>query len=138
VLAPVALEVVVGLLVDPRGRVLLNQRRAGTAMAGSWEFPGGKREAQESAWDALCRELAEELGIVLETGERWLELWHDYADKRVHLDVWWISRYAGVPYAREQQCLRWTVVSEIAGLNLLAADWPIVDALVRRLSANSE
>jgi 8-oxo-dGTP diphosphatase len=134
----VALEVVVGLLVDPRGRVLLNQRRAGTAMAGSWEFPGGKREAQESAWDALCRELAEELGIVLETGERWLDLWHDYADKRVHLDVWWVSRYAGVPYAREQQCLRWTAVSEIAGLDLLAADWPIVDALARRLSANGE
>jgi len=134
----VPVEVVVGLLVDPRGRVLLNQRRAGTAMAGSWEFPGGKREVHESAWDALSRELAEELGIVLESGERWLELWHDYADKRVHLDVWWISRYAGVPYARERQALRWMAVGEIAGLDLLAADWPIVDALTRRLSAHGE
>lgn len=107
-------------------------------MAGAWEFPGGKREAGESAWEALRRELAEELGIGLVAGERWLELWHDYADRRVHLDVWWVSRYAGEPYAREQQVLKWAVPGDIAKLDLLAADWPIVEALRCRLSAHGQ
>lgn len=50
-------------LIDRDGRILLAQRPAGKAMAGLWEFPGGKVEPGESAEAALIRELNEELGI---------------------------------------------------------------------------
>src|SRR5438105_905976 len=50
-------------LVDADGRVLLAQRPVGKAMAGLWEFPGGKIEDNESPEQALVRELKEELGI---------------------------------------------------------------------------
>ncbi|MBV8739967.1 MAG: (deoxy)nucleoside triphosphate pyrophosphohydrolase, partial [Alphaproteobacteria bacterium] len=50
-------------LVDADGRVLLAQRPAGKAMAGLWEFPGGKVNPGETPEAALIRELAEELGI---------------------------------------------------------------------------
>src|ERR1044071_5826639 len=52
-------------LVDADGRVLIAQRPAGKAMAGLWEFPGGKVEAGERPEDTLIRELKEELGIVV-------------------------------------------------------------------------
>ncbi|MGK0170297.1 MAG: 8-oxo-dGTP diphosphatase, partial [Gammaproteobacteria bacterium] len=57
------LRVAVGVLRDANGRVLISRRRAGTHLAGLWEFPGGKREVGESRWQALARELHEELGV---------------------------------------------------------------------------
>jgi len=50
-------------LVDADGRVLLAQRPAGRAMAGLWEFPGGKVEAGERPEQTLIRELKEELEL---------------------------------------------------------------------------
>ena len=50
-------------LIDADGRVLLAQRPEGKAMAGLWEFPGGKVEPGETPEAALIRELKEELGI---------------------------------------------------------------------------
>jgi 8-oxo-dGTP diphosphatase len=52
-------------LIDPENRVLIAQRPDGKSMAGLWEFPGGKVEANETPEDALIREIREELGIEL-------------------------------------------------------------------------
>ena len=52
-------------LVDGDGRVLIGKRPAGKAMAGLWEFPGGKVEAGETPETCLIRELDEELGITV-------------------------------------------------------------------------
>ena len=52
-------------IVDVDGRVLIGQRPPGKALAGLWEFPGGKVEAGERPEMALIRELGEELGIEL-------------------------------------------------------------------------
>ena len=49
--------VVACALVDADRRVLIAQRPAGKAMAGLWEFPGGKLEAGETPEQALIREL---------------------------------------------------------------------------------
>ena len=61
---PLVLVAAVALL-DPDGRVLIAQRPPGKAMAGLWEFPGGKIEDGESPEEALVRELREELGIAV-------------------------------------------------------------------------
>jgi 8-oxo-dGTP diphosphatase len=124
-----AVDVVVGLIDDGAGRWLLNCRPAGTPLAGSWEFPGGKRESSETAFAALKRELEEELGIEVLAAEPVLELMHDYPDKRVRLDVWQVLRYRGQVSAREGQPLRWVTADEIRELPLLEADWPIVEWL---------
>ena len=50
-------------LVDIDGRVLLAKRPEGKAMAGLWEFPGGKLLSGETPEAALIRELKEELGL---------------------------------------------------------------------------
>jgi len=60
---------VVGLcLVAADGRVCMQQRPAGKAHGGLWEFPGGKVEAGETHRSALAREIAEELGIAASAG----------------------------------------------------------------------
>ncbi len=123
------LEVVAGVLRDAQGRVLLAQRKPGDALAGLWEFPGGKREAGESAESALLRELREELGVsALESSPLIRVPWH-YPDKALRLDVYTIDRWQGTPQAREGQALRWSPLAELTRAGMPAADWPAVRAL---------
>ena len=56
-------DVAAGILCDATGRVLITERLGDGPFHGLWEFPGGKIAPGESAYDALHRELAEELGI---------------------------------------------------------------------------
>ena len=125
-------HVLVGILEDGDGRVLVNQRRPGTHMAGFWEFPGGKRARGESRRTALERELAEELGIDVLDASPLIELSHAYPEKRVRLDVWVVARYAGEPRGLEGQPLKWVPVEELLDVGLLPADAPIVQALRAR------
>src|SRR5712671_345295 len=73
------------------GRVLLSQRKAGTHLAGAWEFPGGKILPGEDPRDALSRELREELGIETTTGEIVDVTFHRYAERAVLL-LFYLSR----------------------------------------------
>ncbi len=130
-----AVDVVVGLINDSSGRWLVNCRPFGTPLAGSWEFPGGKRQPGEGPLAALKRELDEELGIEVLDAEPVLTLVHDYPDKRVRLDVWHVRRYDGHVTARDEQPLRWVTVPECRELELLEADWPIVERLPLLTSA---
>jgi 8-oxo-dGTP diphosphatase len=100
-------------------------------MAGFWEFPGGKRRADESRLEALCRELDEELGIEVLSATPWLTLVHDYPDKRVLLDVWRVEDFRGEVVAREGQQCRWISAEALEDLDLLPADRPIIDALLQ-------
>jgi 8-oxo-dGTP diphosphatase len=125
-----SLHVLVGLIRDARGLWLVNQRRPGTELAGFWEFPGGKRQANEAPLAALRRELDEELGIDVLAAKPWLELRHDYPDKQVLLDVWRVLDYRGEVSAREGQALDWVPAEQLAALPLLPADLPIVAALL--------
>jgi 8-oxo-dGTP diphosphatase len=128
--SPQRIEVVVGIVRDSAGRVLVNQRRPDTHLAGLWEFPGGKRHAREGRQAALARELHEELGIEVVMAEPLLTLHHDYPDRRVHLDVWSVLEYSGEPRSREDQAIAWVYPEALSSLELLPADAPIVGKLL--------
>ena len=67
------ISVAVGVLVDTHGRILIARRAKNAHQGGLWEFPGGKLEPGESVFEALRRELCEELG----TGYRGLHTAYD-------------------------------------------------------------
>jgi 8-oxo-dGTP diphosphatase len=125
-----AVHVLVGLICDAEGRWLINSRRPGTDMEGFWEFPGGKSCAGEERFDALRRELNEELGIEVLQAVPLIELVHDYPHQRVRLDVWRVLNYRGAIGAREGQLLRWVAAEQLEDAGLLPADRPIVAALL--------
>ena len=78
------LEVAAGLVFRD-GKLLITQRPADGHLGGLWEFPGGKREANESFEDCLRRELMEELGIEVDVGDLIEFITHSYPEKTVHL-----------------------------------------------------
>jgi 8-oxo-dGTP diphosphatase len=127
VTAPV--RVVAALLFDACGRVLLAQRPQGKSMAGLWEFPGGKIDADESSQQALGRELREELGIELRRCHLLRQLRHDYGDWVVELEAFVVDEYRGEPSGLEGQTLQWVSVAALSKQALLPADLPIVEAL---------
>ena len=87
-----------GVITDARGRVLLARRTEGRDLAGLWEFPGGKREPDETAEATLVRELREELGIQVEIGAPLITVPHRYPHKRLRLDVRHIGGWTGRPW----------------------------------------
>ena len=130
------LGIVAAALVDADGRILVQQRAAGRAMAGLWEFPGGKIERGESAEMALVRELKEELGISTETaclapagfGTAPIE------DGRQLLLLLYVCRkWNGIPKALDAAALRWVRPLELHDLPMPPADLPLIgllDALI--------
>jgi 8-oxo-dGTP diphosphatase len=124
------LRVAAAVLFDAVGQVLITQRPAGKYLAGYWEFPGGKLDPNESAEQALARELREELGIELRRCHRLLELRHHYADRAVHREVFVVDESHGEPSGLEGQALKWVRVPALEQENLLPADRPIIEALI--------
>ena len=127
--------IVSAALLDDRGRVLLQQRPEGKAMAGLWEFPGGKITAGETPEEALCRELNEELGIVVATDD--LEAFafasHRYDTFHILLLLYLCRRWEGTPVARERQAMAWVAPADMANYPMPAADAPLVTLLRERL-----
>lgn len=126
---PQAIHIAVGIVEDTAGRVLVSQRRVGTHGAGEWEFPGGKVDPGESVYQALIRELREELGIGVAAARPLIRVRHVYSDRTVILDTWRVTDYSGAPSAVEGQAVQWLDVTALAGWPLMAADGPIVNAL---------
>ncbi|MFG1928188.1 (deoxy)nucleoside triphosphate pyrophosphohydrolase [Cryptosporangium sp. NPDC048952] len=128
------LLIVVGAaIVNDRGQVLAAQRAEPPALAGGWEFPGGKVEPGESPEAAIVRECQEELGVEIELVERLggdLPLQRDRGVLRV-----WIARLsAGEPAALEHAALRWLDATELDDVAWLPADAPLIDELRERLA----
>jgi 8-oxo-dGTP diphosphatase len=127
------LLVVAAALVDGAGKVLLQQRAAGRAMAGLWEFPGGKVEAGERAEAALVRELGEELGI--EVAESALVpaafASADNAGRHMLLLLYLCREWRGEPRALDAAALKWLKPADMVVAEMPPADVPLVAALER-------
>ena len=121
-------------LVDADGRVLFAQRPAGKAMAGLWEFPGGKVNPGETPERALIRELAEELGIDVEESclAPFTFASHSYPDFHLLMPLYVCRKWSGIPMAREGQCLTWARPARLGDYPMPPADAPLV-AMLRDL-----
>ena len=87
-----------------------------------WEFPGGKLAGDESADEALRRELVEELGVEITSCVHLHSLEHDYPEMRVEIDFFLVRKWRGTPSGIEGQALRWLRPAEISPGQLLPAD----------------
>ena len=122
-------DVAAGILCDSTGRVLITERLGDGPFHGLWEFPGGKIAPGESAYDALSRELTEELGIEVTACSSFMNLRHQYEDRLVTIEFFLVSEWKRNPAGREGQALRWVLRERLDAWELLPADVPVVAAL---------
>ena len=128
---PRILIVAAAALVDVDNRVLIAERPTGKAMAGLWEFPGGKVSDGETPEAALVRELAEELSI--ETCETCLAPFtfasHTYPDFHLLMPLYLCRNWEGEITPREGQRVKWVRAGKLKDYPMPPADLPLIPML---------
>src|ERR1044071_1924111 len=129
------MTVVAAALADGEGRVLLQQRAPGRAMAGLWEFPGGKVDDGELPEAALVRELDEELGIAVAASDPPPAgvASAPSGDRHMILPLYLCRRWEGEPRPLDASALRWERPAAMRALAMPPAAAPRV-ALLERLT----
>lgn len=116
-------------------RVLAARRTRPVALAGGWEFPGGKVEPGETSVEAACREVREELGLRVRLGDRvGVGAWPLSAT--AEMDLWWavaLPAEPGPAPLQDHDEVRWLTREELFDVAWLDADLPIVEHLARLL-----
>lgn len=125
-------EVAAGLIFRS-GKLLITQRQANAHLGGLWEFPGGKREANETFEQCLARELREELGVEVRVGDPFEDISHSYPECTVHLKFFLCRLEQGEPHSHECSAIAWVSPSELAGYDFPAADARLLEKLRERL-----
>ncbi|MCL2716114.1 MAG: (deoxy)nucleoside triphosphate pyrophosphohydrolase [Alphaproteobacteria bacterium] len=124
--------VVACALIDPDARVLIARRPEGKALAGLWEFPGGKIEPGERPETTLIRELKEELGI--EVAEACLApltfASHRYDSFHLLMPLYVCRRWSGLAVAQEGQTLAWVRANRLRDYPMPPADTPLIPHLI--------
>lgn len=119
-------------LVDADGRVLLTQRPEGKALAGLWEFPGGKVEPGETPEEALIRELQEELGITTKVAclAPLTFASHTYETFHLLMPLFVCRRFEGQARGLEGQAVKWVRPKDMRNYPMPPADEPLIPFLV--------
>jgi len=124
------IKVAVGILINADREVLVALRPAHNPHGGLWEFPGGKFENSETPFDALKRELEEEIGIKVLTASPLICIEHDYGAVSVELDTWRVETWSGTPYGRENQEIRWVDRKVLSELDFPDGNITIVEKVI--------
>jgi 8-oxo-dGTP diphosphatase len=135
------MRVVVGVALLREGRVLAARRSGPPALAGLWEFPGGKVEPGEDPRATAVREITEELRCSIDvTG--WVDIGaDDPADSDSEFVPEFVLRVAtarlvdGDPVPTEHDAVRWLRADQLDEVRWAEADVPFLDQVRRLLDA---
>lgn len=122
------INVAAGLLKQ-NGKILLCKRPQHKARGGKWEFPGGKLESGETAADAICRELQEELNILVSVSGVAGDVMWIYPDVSIHLTLLHCTITGGSLTLHEHEALAWVAKEEALSLDLAEADRKLVESI---------
>ncbi len=117
---------VTAAIIEANGLILAARRKSGCHLAGYWEFPGGKVEADETNEGCLARELNEEFGVQCKIGDFFGDSIYDYGTKRVRLLAYRVQHLSGTFQCRDHDRLCWLPAHELLSLQWAPADMPFV------------
>ncbi|EKD75200.1 MAG: mutator MutT protein [uncultured bacterium] len=127
----IILDVVTGILQNNAGLYFVSLRPPHVPFPNLWEFPGGKIEKKEKPFDALKRELKEEIGIHVETAEKLMEFQHTYPSRIINMSAWFIIKYQGKPHGAEGQQAEWVTLEELKKRPIPSANLILIQHLLQ-------
>ena len=116
-------------LIFRHGRLLITQRPVSVHLGGLWEFPGGKREPEETFEHCLVREIREELGVDISVGALFESITHAYPEKTVCLKFFVCRLLHGEPQPLGCAALTWAGKPDLAAYEFPAADVQLLQTL---------
>jgi len=131
------IHVAVAVIINSDDQVLIAKRSADQHQGNKWEFPGGKVEAEETAQEALRREIEEELGVQIQSAEHITDIIHTYPsdsgqdkeDKTVLLDVFIVKDWLGEVVGKENQPILWVNKKELSEYDFPEANVEILNII---------
>jgi A/G-specific adenine glycosylase len=120
---------VTAAVIRHEGKILIAQRPLDGMLGGLWEFPGGKQKAGETLPECLIREIKEELGVLIEVGERIISIKHSYTHFKITLHAFHCRLLRGQPQALGVADWRWVTFDELAAFPFPRTDLKIIAAL---------
>ncbi len=123
--------------------ILLSVRLQGKQLAGFYEFPGGKTEAGELPSEALCREIFEELDIIIHKDSLKPVIFTDfrYEDKEYLLLMYYCNDYKGNIIGKEGQKIEFVALNDLEHYKMPpanAAMIPVLKRYIRDFSVNND
>lgn len=121
---------VAAAIIRRNNKILICRRGEGGPCAFLWEFPGGKREEQESLGQCLIRECLEELGIEIAVKDVFAETTYQYPDREIDFTFFNAELVSGEIELEVHQEYKWVEPSELANYEFCPADVAIVQRLM--------
>ena len=120
---------VVAAIIEKDGKILFCKRGPGGNCPFLWEFPGGKIEEAETPFEAIIREIKEELSADIEPTEVFCEYPFSYPEKEIYfyfIKAKLLSEKIEPTFHSE---IKWLSPSESAELEFCPADVSAVSML---------
>ncbi len=123
------MDVVAAIIENNDGDILIAKRNSKKSQGGLWEFPGGKIEKNESADDAIKREIKEELNIDIEINKWLIEKRHEYPEKTINLILCSAKWIGGELDLSEHEDSKWIKKEDIFNFQFADADKEIINEI---------
>lgn len=111
-------------------KFLIAQRKKNDSFGSYWEFPGGKKNHDESFEDCVVRESKEEIGVDVQVSHKLMEIRRPYNERIIWLNFYICSLVSGEPKAIECQKTAWVDLEEIKSYKFPPAN----DKVIQRLA----
>jgi A/G-specific adenine glycosylase len=132
---PMPIDVAIGIVLRDDGQLLICRRRPTGHLGGFWEFPGGKREPDESSAGCLARELAEEVAITATVTRVLPTIEHAYPERVVRLHPFLCRHESGHPRPLACDEVRWIAPRQLRHFRFPEANAPLIEWLIETLTS---
>ena len=124
-----------GVALIRRGReFLISQRKKGDTFGSKWEFPGGKKDADETFEQCVAREVKEETGIDVQVHEKFMEIKRRYHERVIWLNFYLCSHLSGEPTPVDCDRVLWADVDELTQYDFPPANEEVIRRLMELVS----
>ena len=123
----------VAIIRDGR-RFLISQRKKEDTFGLLWEFPGGKKNPEETFEECVTREVREEVGLEVEVLEKFMEMRRTYHRRIIWLNFFLCEAVSGKARAVDCEDVRWAQLEELNAFRFPPANERVIQRLIERFA----